>query len=66
MPLDKKVKLASFQENMLSHETEVQVSAEVCAKINYLKLVVPATRLFFSCGVFGHTTRHWRLQELFL
>ena len=65
MPLGKKVKLVSFQENMLSHKT---VFLSLCRSLwedKLLYTLVPAARLFFSCGVFGHITRHWRLQELF-
>ena len=67
MPRQKKVKLASFQENMLSHKT---VFLSLCRSLwedKLLYTLVPAARLFsrFSCGVFGHITRHWRLQELF-
>ena len=46
MPLDKKVKLASFQENMLSHKT---VFLSLCRSLwedKLLYTLVPAARLF--------------------
>ena len=59
MPLDKKVKLASFQENMLSHKT---VFLSLCRSLWEDKLLYTCTcrQVVFSCGVFGHITRHWR------
>ena len=50
MPLDKKVKLASFQENMLSYKT---VFPSLCRSLwedKLLYALVPAARLFFCAA----------------
>ena len=58
MPLDKKVKLASFQENMLSHKT---VFLSLCRSLwedKLLHTLVPAARLFSraACLAISHGT----------
>ena len=58
MPLDKKVKLASFQENMLSHKT---VFLSLCRSLwedKLLYTLVPAARLFSraACLAISHGT----------
>ena len=56
MPLNKKVKLASFQENMLSHKT---VFLSLCRSLWEDKLfytLVPATRLFLMRRVWPYHT----------
>ena len=66
MPLDKKVTLASFQENMLSHKT---VFLSLCRSLwedKLLYTLVPAARLFSrtACLAISYGTGR-RLQELF-
>ena len=58
MPLDKKVTLASFQENMLSHKT---VFLSLCRSLwedKLLYTLVPAARLFSraACWAISHGT----------
>ena len=58
MPLDKKVTLASFQENMLSHKT---VFLSLCRRLwedKLLYTLVPAARLFSraACLAISHGT----------
>ena len=58
MPLDKAVKLASFQENMLSHKTVVLSLCRSLWEDKLLYTLVPAARLFSraACLAISHGT----------
>ena len=58
MPLDKKVKLASFQENMLSHKTIFLSLGRSLWEDKLLYTLVPAARLFSraACLAISHGT----------
>ena len=58
MPLDKKVKLASFQENMLSHKTVVLSLCTSLWEDKLLYTLVPAARFFSraACLAISHGT----------
>ena len=66
MPLDKKFKLASFQENMLSYKTIFLTLCRSLWEDKLLYTLVPAARLFSraACLAISYGTGR-RLQELF-